>query len=40
MTADEYAEKADAWPANAKIPGVAFAEWGPGDMAFSPTANK
>jgi len=58
MTADEYAEKADAWPlnpngelllglkledryalenaeANAKIPGVAFAEWGPGDMAFS-----
>jgi 4-hydroxy-2-oxoheptanedioate aldolase len=58
MTADEYAEKADAWPlnpkgelllglkledkyalenaeANSKIPGIAFAEWGPGDMAFS-----
>jgi len=58
MTADEYGDKADAWPlnpngelllglkledkyalenadANAKIPGVAFAEWGPGDMAFS-----
>src|SRR5256886_16637090 len=58
ISADEYAEKADAWPlnpkgelllglkledkyalenadANAKVPGVAFAEWGPGDMAFS-----
>src|SRR3954466_2309402 len=58
MSADEYGEKADAWPlnpkgelllglkledkfalenadANAKVPGVAFAEWGPGDMAFS-----
>jgi 4-hydroxy-2-oxoheptanedioate aldolase len=58
ITADEYAEKADAWPinpkgelllglkledkyalenaeANTKVPGVAFAEWGPGDMAFS-----
>jgi 4-hydroxy-2-oxoheptanedioate aldolase len=58
ISADEYGEKADAWPlnpkgelllglkledkyalenaeANAKIPGVAFAEWGPGDMAFS-----
>jgi hypothetical protein len=21
--------------ANAKVPGIAFAEWGPGDMAFS-----
>jgi len=30
---DKYAlENADA---NTKIPGVAFAEWGPGDMAFS-----
>src|ERR1700687_4649826 len=30
---DRYAlENADA---NAKIPGIAFAEWGPGDMAFS-----
>jgi 4-hydroxy-2-oxoheptanedioate aldolase len=58
ISADEYGEKADAWPlnpngelllglkledkyalenadANTKIPGVAFAEWGPGDMAFS-----
>src|SRR3954466_4168144 len=58
ITADEYGERADAWPlnpkgelllglkledkfalenadANAKVPGVAFAEWGPGDMAFS-----
>jgi 4-hydroxy-2-oxoheptanedioate aldolase len=58
ITADQYAEKADAWPlnpngelllglkledkyalenaeTNTKIPGVAFAEWGPGDMAFS-----
>ena len=58
MTADEYGERADAWPlnpkgelllglkledkyalenadANAKVPGVGFAEWGPGDMAFS-----
>jgi len=57
-SADDYADKADAWPlnpkgelllglkledrfalenadANAKVPGVAFAEWGPGDMAFS-----
>src|SRR5439155_26114455 len=30
---DKYAlENADA---GAKVPGVAFAEWGPGDMAFS-----
>src|SRR5512138_1085059 len=30
---DKYAlENADA---SAKVPGVAFAEWGPGDMAFS-----
>ena len=30
---DKYAlENADA---NAKVPGVGFAEWGPGDMAFS-----
>jgi 4-hydroxy-2-oxoheptanedioate aldolase len=30
---DKYAlENADA---NTKVPGVAFAEWGPGDMAFS-----
>ena len=30
---DKYAlENADT---NAKVPGVAFAEWGPGDMAFS-----
>jgi len=58
ITADQYAERADAWPlnpngelllglkledkyalenaeANTKIPGIAFAEWGPGDMAFS-----
>src|SRR5436190_1951494 len=58
ISADEYGEKADAWPlnsngelllglkledkyalesaeSNSKIPGVAFAEWGPGDMAFS-----
>jgi 4-hydroxy-2-oxoheptanedioate aldolase len=58
ISADEYGEKADAWPlnpngelmlglkledkyalenaeANAKVPGIAFAEWGPGDMAFS-----
>jgi 4-hydroxy-2-oxoheptanedioate aldolase len=58
ISADEYGEKADAWPlnpngelllglkledkfalenadANAKVPGVGFAEWGPGDMAFS-----
>jgi 4-hydroxy-2-oxoheptanedioate aldolase len=58
ITADEYGEKADAWPlnpkgelllglkledkyalenaeTNTKVPGVAFAEWGPGDMAFS-----
>src|SRR5438067_421980 len=58
ITADQYGEKADAWPlnpngelllglkledkhalenaeANSKVPGVAFAEWGPGDMAFS-----
>jgi 4-hydroxy-2-oxoheptanedioate aldolase len=58
ISADDYAEKADAWPlnpkgelllglkledrfalenadTNAKVPGVAFAEWGPGDMAFS-----
>ena len=58
ISADEYGEKADAWPlnpngelllglkledkyalenaeTNAKVPGVGFAEWGPGDMAFS-----
>jgi 4-hydroxy-2-oxoheptanedioate aldolase len=58
ISADEYGERADAWPlnpdgelllglkledkyalesaeANAKVPGVGFAEWGPGDMAFS-----
>ncbi len=58
ITAEQYGERADAWPlnpngelllglkledkyalenaeANTKIPGVAFAEWGPGDMAFS-----
>ena len=58
IPADEYGEKADAWPlnasgelllglkledkyalenaeANAKVPGIGFAEWGPGDMAFS-----
>jgi len=58
ISADEYGERADAWPINpqgelllglkledkfalesaeasVKIPGVAFAEWGPGDMAFS-----
>jgi 4-hydroxy-2-oxoheptanedioate aldolase len=58
ITADEYGERADAWPinpkgelllglkledkyalenaeTNTKVPGVAFAEWGPGDMAFS-----
>jgi 4-hydroxy-2-oxoheptanedioate aldolase len=58
ITADEYGERADAWPLNpggelllglkledkyalenaeasAKVPGIAFAEWGPGDMAFS-----
>ncbi len=58
ISADEYAEKADAWPlnpkgelllglkledkyalenadANTKVPGIGFAEWGPGDMAFS-----
>ena len=58
ISADQYAEKADAWPlnpsgelllglkledkwalenaeANTRVPGVAFAEWGPGDMAFS-----
>jgi 4-hydroxy-2-oxoheptanedioate aldolase len=58
ISADEYAEKADAWPlnpkgelllglkledkyalenaeTNAKVPGIAFAEWGPGDMAYS-----
>jgi 4-hydroxy-2-oxoheptanedioate aldolase len=58
ITADEYGERADAWPLNpkgelllglkledkyalenaeasVKTPGVAFAEWGPGDMAFS-----
>jgi 4-hydroxy-2-oxoheptanedioate aldolase len=58
ISADEYAEKADAWPinpngelllglkledkyalenaeVNTKVPGIAFAEWGPGDMAFS-----
>ena len=58
VSADEYAEKADAWPlnpngelllglkledkyalanadANIKVPGIGFAEWGPGDMALS-----
>ena len=58
VTADEYGEKADAWPlnpkgelllglkledkyalenaeTNTKVPGIAFAEWGPGDMAYS-----
>jgi 4-hydroxy-2-oxoheptanedioate aldolase len=58
ISADEYGEKADAWPlnpkgelllglkledkyalenaeANSKVPGIAFAEWGPGDMAYS-----
>jgi 4-hydroxy-2-oxoheptanedioate aldolase len=58
IPADEYGEKADAWPlnpsgelllglkledkyalenaeANAKVPGIGFAEWGPGDMSFS-----
>ena len=58
ITADEYIQKADAWPlnpngelllglkledkyaaanadANLKIPGIAFAEWGPGDMSLS-----
>jgi len=58
VTADEYGDRADAWPinpkgelllglkledkyalenadTNTKVPGVAFAEWGPGDMAFS-----
>ncbi len=58
ISADEYGERADAWPlnpkgelllglkledkyalenaeTNTKVPGVAFAEWGPGDMAYS-----
>jgi 4-hydroxy-2-oxoheptanedioate aldolase len=58
ISADEYLDKADAWPLNpdgelllglkledkyalanaeenVKIPGIAFAEWGPGDMALS-----
>ena len=58
ISAEEYGEKADAWPlnpngelllglkledkyalenaeTNARVPGVGFAEWGPGDMAFS-----
>ncbi|HTP32162.1 MAG TPA: aldolase/citrate lyase family protein [Candidatus Acidoferrales bacterium] len=58
ISADEYLDRADAWPLNPKgelllgvkledkyalanaeeilkIPGVAFAEWGPGDMALS-----
>jgi 4-hydroxy-2-oxoheptanedioate aldolase len=58
ISAEEYAQKADAWPLNPngelllglkledkyalanadrnlKIPGIAFAEWGPGDMALS-----
>lgn len=58
VSADDYVEKADAWPLNpngelllglkledkhalanaednVKIPGIAFAEWGPGDMALS-----
>jgi 4-hydroxy-2-oxoheptanedioate aldolase len=58
ISADEYLDKADAWPLNPqgelllgvkledkyalanaeeilKIPGIAFAEWGPGDMAVS-----
>jgi len=58
ISAEEYDQKADAWPLNPngelllglkledkyalanaeenlKVPGVAFAEWGPGDMALS-----
>jgi 4-hydroxy-2-oxoheptanedioate aldolase len=58
VTADEYVQKADAWPLNpngelllglkledkyalanaeenTKVPGIAFAEWGPGDMSLS-----
>jgi 4-hydroxy-2-oxoheptanedioate aldolase len=58
VTADEYLDKADAWPLNPngelllgvkledkyalanadqnlKVPGIGFAEWGPGDMALS-----
>ncbi|HUI82245.1 MAG TPA: aldolase/citrate lyase family protein [Bryobacteraceae bacterium] len=58
ISADEYLDKADAWPLNPngelllgvkledkyalanaeenlKIPGIGFAEWGPGDMALS-----
>ncbi|MBI3261841.1 MAG: hypothetical protein HYZ58_01655 [Acidobacteria bacterium] len=58
ISADDYVEKADAWPLNpngelllglkledkhalanaeenVKVPGIAFAEWGPGDMALS-----
>jgi 4-hydroxy-2-oxoheptanedioate aldolase len=58
VSAQEYLDKADAWPLNPngelllglkledkyalanaeenlKIPGIAFAEWGPGDMALS-----
>ena len=58
VSADEYLDKADAWPLNPngelllglkledkyalanadqnlKVPGIAFAEWGPGDMALS-----
>ena len=58
ISADEYFQKADAWPLNpngelllglkledkyalanaeenVKVPGIAFAEWGPGDMALS-----
>src|SRR3989449_1431971 len=58
ISADQYVDKADAWPLNPngelllglkledkyalanaeenlKVPGIAFAEWGPGDMALS-----
>lgn len=58
VTADQYLDKADAWPLNPngelliglkledkyalanaeenlKVPGIAFAEWGPGDMSLS-----
>jgi len=58
ISAEEYLQKADAWPLNPngelllglkledkyalenaeenlKIPGIAFAEWGPGDMSLS-----
>jgi 4-hydroxy-2-oxoheptanedioate aldolase len=58
ITADEYLQRADAWPLNPngelllglkledkyalanadnnlKVPGIGFAEWGPGDMSLS-----